>query len=80
MKLRHAPRTPEWAREEPRPFPDAIHVRLYATNIGTRCLVEARRGGRSLGDKDFSTRADALALAKVEAGWHSAKIVDETLG
>jgi hypothetical protein len=80
VKLRLVPRTPERLREEPRGVPDAIHLRAYGSNIGTRYLVEARQQGRSLGDRTFATLADAQAFAKMEAGWHAAKLVDETLG
>jgi hypothetical protein len=80
MKLRHAPRTPEWLREEPRINPDEIQLRTYGSNVGVRYIVEARHQGRSLGDRAFATLADAQAFAKLEAGWHQAKLVDKTRG
>jgi integrase len=61
--------------------PDEIRVRAFKTNWDAqRFIVEARQGSRVLGDKSFENHADALAFAKLEAGWHRAKLVDETRG
>jgi hypothetical protein len=80
MKLRRIPRTPEQLREEPHVYPDAIHLRPYESNVGKRYLVEARKAGRCLGDRDFATVQDARTFAELECKWHAAKLVDETRG
>jgi len=68
-------------RTEPSFFPDKIVIRDYRTNWDEiRFLVEARCGSRILGDKQFLTHADALAFAKVEAGWHRAQLIDHVSG
>jgi hypothetical protein len=68
-------------RKEPTFIPDHIVIRDYRTNWDEiRFVVEARQGSRLLGDKDFSTHADALAFAKVEAGWNNAKLTDHVSG
>jgi hypothetical protein len=78
LRLRRILRTPERLREEARALPDEIHVRSYLTSWGTpRFLVEARRHGRALGDRDFTTLEDARAFASIECKWHGAKLVDE---
>jgi hypothetical protein len=80
MKLRLVPRTPDRLREEPRAYPDTIRLRAHESNLGTRYVVEARREGRILGDRAFVALDDARAFAKLECGWHKARLVDETLG
>lgn len=77
MRLRHLPRVPACLREERRQPPDTLHIRAVDTNVGPRYIVEARRGGRCLGDKAFASYGDALAFAKLECGWHGAKLQDE---
>lgn len=67
-------------RQAERPgAPDEILIRSYTNNMGEqRFLVEGRRLGLHLGDKAFPNRDDALAYAKMIAGWHGAKLIDRT--
>lgn len=78
MKLRRIPPTPIRQLESPiRDIPDEMVLRSYRTSWNAaRYIVEARKAGRCLGDKDFAQYADALAFAKMAAGWDGARLTD----
>ena len=69
-----------FARTEPRFIPDEVILRSYQSNLGQRFVVEARQQGRLLGDKDFSTHADAVAFGRVESGWYGIRLTDNASG
>lgn len=61
-------------------LPTEICIKSWRTNWDEeRFLVEYRAPGMALGDKPYATYADALAFAEMEAKWHGADLIDETV-